>query len=121
MTLMVSVSGIRGLIGSTMTPQLAATAGGALANWTQGGRVVVGRDSRPSGEMVASAVISGLLAGGCDVVDLGVVTTPSTAIMVNHLQAAGGIVLTASHNPTPWNGIKFLTGEGLAPPATLAH
>jgi phosphomannomutase len=121
MTLMISVSGIRGIVGSTMTPALATTAGGAFARWIDGGKVVVGRDSRPSGAMVASGVISGLLAGGCEVVDLGVVTTPTTAIMVRQLAAAGGIVITASHNPTPWNGIKYLTAEGCAPPSAQAE
>ncbi|MCB9849554.1 MAG: phosphoglucosamine mutase [Phycisphaerales bacterium] len=121
MTLMVSVSGIRGLIGSTMTPQLATTAGAAFAEAVNGGRVVVGRDSRPSGPMVASGVISGLLAGGCDVVDLGIVATPTTAVMVRKCSAAGGIVITASHNPAPWNGIKFLNANGNAPPRAEAE
>jgi len=121
MALMVSVSGIRGIIGKTMTPHLAAAAGGVFADWVDGGPVVVGRDSRPSGHMVASAVISGLLAGGCRVVDLGIVTTPTTAIMVRELAAAGGIVITASHNPAEWNGIKFLTKAGCAPPRDQAE
>ncbi|GJM26254.1 MAG: phosphoglucomutase [Phycisphaerae bacterium] len=71
--------------------------------------------------MVRSAVTSGLLAGGCDVIDLGIATTPSTAVMVTERQAAGGIVLTASHNPSQWNGIKFLTPDGHAPPASMAQ
>jgi phosphomannomutase len=121
MSLMVSISGIRGIVGKTMTPHLAASAGCAFATFNHGGRVVVGRDSRPSGEMVKSALISGLLAGGCEVIDLGVVTTPSTAIMVRELSAAGGVVLTASHNPSQWNGIKFLTREGTAPPKAVAE
>jgi phosphomannomutase len=121
MALMVSVSGIRGIIGETMTPHLAATAGNAFANWVDGGPVVVGRDSRPSGHMVASAVISGLLAGGCDVIDLGVVATPTVAIGVRERSAAGGIVITASHNPAEWNGIKFLTRAGCAPPRDQAE
>ncbi|HRX87009.1 MAG TPA: phosphoglucosamine mutase [Phycisphaerae bacterium] len=121
MALMVSVSGIRGLIGSTMTPQLAASAGGAFAQSVDSGRVVIGRDSRPSGYMVSSAVVSGLLAGGCDVVDLGIVTTPTVAIAVRELAAAGGIVITASHNPSQWNGIKFINRSGCAPPRSEAE
>jgi len=121
MTLMVSVSGIRGIVGESLTPQLAASAGSTFASWLGGGCVVVGRDSRPSGQMVASAVISGLLAAGCDVIDLGIVATPSTAIMVRACDAEGGIVVTASHNPAPWNGIKFLTAAGCAPPKPVAE
>lgn len=121
MSLMLGVSGIRGIVGSTLTPQMAAAAGCALATHVGGGRVVVGRDSRPTGEMVRLAAISGLLAGGCEVVDLGIVSTPSVALMLRELSAAGGMVITASHNPAQWNGIKFLTGEASAPPADVAE
>ncbi len=121
MALMIGVSGIRGIVGQTLTPQLAASAGCAMAKFVGGKPIVLGRDSRPSGEMVRNAVASGLLAGGSDVIDLGIATTPSTAIMVTERQAAGGIVLTASHNPSQWNGIKFLTADGHAPPATMAQ
>ncbi len=121
MSLMVTISGIRGLIGSTMTPQLASTAGCAMAQYCGGGCVVVGRDSRPSGQMVQAALTSGLLAGGCDVVDVGIVTTPSVGIMVKNLAANGGVVLTASHNPVQWNGIKFLTADGCAPQGEVAE
>jgi phosphomannomutase len=121
MSLMIGVSGIRGLVGSTLTPQFAASAGAAFGTHLAGGKVVVGRDSRPSGDMVRAAVVSGLLACGCDVVDVGIAATPSIAIMVGHASARGGIVITASHNPPPWNGIKFLTAEGCAPPASVAQ
>lgn len=120
MTLMMTVSGVRGLVGSTMTPTLAAELGAAFGSHLGGGRVVIGRDSRPSGEMVQSALASGLMAVGCDVVELGIVTTPGTALMVRELGAKGGVVLTASHNPAQWNGIKFLTHEGIAPQPELA-
>jgi phosphomannomutase len=120
MSLMIGVSGIRGLVGSTLTPQLVASAGAAFGTHCGGGRVVVGRDSRPSGEMVRAAVISGLLAAGCEVIDVGIAATPTIAVMVRHTGAAGGVVITASHNPSPWNGIKFLTSDGCAPPAAVA-
>jgi phosphomannomutase len=118
---MASVSGIRGIVGASLTPQLAVDAGCAFATHVGGGRIVIARDSRPSGTMVASAVTAGLLAGGCDVVDLGIVTTPGAALMVRELGAAGGIVVTASHNPAPWNGMKFLTADGAAPPRSVAE
>ncbi|MCP4590712.1 MAG: phosphoglucosamine mutase [bacterium] len=121
MSLMVSISGIRGVIGQTMTPQLAANAGSALAAHVQGGRVVLARDSRPTGPMVRAGVLSGLLAGGCEVIDLGIVSTPGAAMMVNELQAAGGIIITASHNPVEWNGIKFISAAGCAPAKSEAE
>lgn len=121
MSLMLGVSGIRGIVGLTLTPQVAAAAGCALATHVGGGRVVVGRDSRPTGDMVRQAAISGLLAGGCEVIDLGIVSTPAVGLMVRQLDAAGGMVITASHNPAQWNGIKFLTAQGSAPPADMAE
>jgi phosphomannomutase len=120
MSLMISISGVRGLIGQTMTPQLAAEMGAAFGTYLGGGTVVVGRDSRPSGPMIEHAVVSGLLATGCNVVNLGIVSTPGTALMVRRQQAVGGVVITASHNPIIWNGIKFLSPEGLAPPPDQA-
>ena len=69
MSLMIGVSGIRGIIGQTMTPQLATSAGCAMATFVKGGRVVVARDSRPSGSMVQAGVVSGLMAGGCEVIE----------------------------------------------------
>lgn len=121
MALMISVSGVRGLVGKTLTPTLAAEMGAAFGSHLGGGKVVIGRDSRPSGPMVQSALVSGLLATGCSAVELGIVTTPGTAMMIGELDAAGGVVLTASHNPGEWNGIKFLTAEGIAPPPELAQ
>ncbi|MFW6154658.1 MAG: phosphoglucosamine mutase [Planctomycetota bacterium] len=113
--LMVSVSGIRGQIGRTLTPEVAARFGAAFGTMLGAGTtVVVGRDSRPSGPMIRSAVISGLLACGVKVIDLGLVTTPGVALMTRERNADGGVVITASHNPIEWNGIKFLRPNGLA-------
>ncbi len=130
MALMAGISGIRGIVGETLTPSLAVEAGSAFAahlgafgtrNGKSGSpRVIVARDSRPSGPMVTSGVVAGLLASGYDVIDLGLATTPGAAVMVRELGAAGGIVVTASHNPSMWNGIKFLTSEGSAPPKAVA-
>ncbi len=121
MTLMMSVSGVRGIVGESLTPVLAAELGCAFGSHVGVGRVVVGRDSRPSGPMLSRALEAGLLATGCDVVDLGVVTTPGVGVMVTELGAAGGVVITASHNPLPYNGVKFLTAQGFAPPPELAQ
>ncbi|MFQ5430036.1 MAG: phosphoglucosamine mutase [Phycisphaerae bacterium] len=121
MTLMISVSGVRGIIGEKMTPMLAAEMGAAFGSHVGGGVVVLGRDSRPSGEMLQTALKSGLMACGCRVVELGIVTTPGVALMIGERSAAGGVVITASHNPGEWNGIKFLTSEGCAPPPELSQ
>jgi phosphomannomutase len=120
MSLMISVSGVRGLVGRTLTPQLAADLGRAFGTFLEGGRVVVGRDSRPSGPQLQEALVRGLLETGCRVVDLGLATTPGVGFMVGTLDADGGVVVTASHNPDPWNGIKFLERPGSAPPADTA-
>ena len=121
MTLMMTVSGTRGIIGETMTPVLAAELGAAFGAHLGGGKVVIGRDSRPSGPMVLAGVTSGLLATGCEVIDLGVVSTPGAAMMTVRHGAAGGVMITASHNPIMWNGIKFFTPQGCAPPPELAE
>ena len=120
--LMLSVSGLRGIIGQSLTPAVATRYAVSYGNWLKcrddfdgGPRVVVGRDSRPSGVMLEQAVVAGLVGVGCHVIRLGVVTTPSTGIMVEALAAAGGLVLTASHNPGQWNGIKALCDNGAAP------
>ena len=111
--LMVSVSGVRGTIGATLTPDVASNFGRAFAQMLgTGATVVLGRDTRPSGPMIRSAVVAGLSAGGVNAVDLGVVTTPGVALMTRKLGAAGGVVITASHNPPQYNGIKFLQASG---------
>jgi phosphomannomutase len=121
MTLIMSVSGVRGIIGESLTPALAADLGAAFGSHLGGGTLVLGRDSRPSGESLAASVAAGLRSTGCGVIDLGIATTPGTAVMISELKAAGGVIITASHNPAPWNGIKFLTSEGFAPPPEIAE
>lgn len=127
--LMISVSGVRGVIGATLTPQVACEFGQAfghflLQNKKSAGKpvVAIGRDSRPSGPMVFGGVSAGLMSVGVDVVDLGVATTPSVALMGRFMKASAAIVITASHNPIMWNGIKFLREDGIAfPPAQAAE
>jgi phosphomannomutase len=109
---MISVAGVRGIVGESLTPPVLARFAAAFAHSLGPGEVVVGRDARPSGPMVYRAVAAGLTAAGRDVVDLGLATTPGTQIAVEELRAAGGIILTASHNPVEWNALKFLSGRG---------
>ena len=115
--LIVSVSGIRGIVGDSLTPEPAARFAAALGTFLHGGNVVLSRDSRPSGEMLKHAVIAGLLSVGCTVEDIGIAATPTVGIAVRNLQAAGGIQITASHNPAPWNGLKLFGGDGAVLPA----
>ncbi len=127
-SLIISVSGMRGVIGDNLTPIIAAQYGCAFGTFLRDVvagedrrlRVCVGRDSRVSGQMLLSAMTAGLCSVGVDVVDLGLVTTPCVGIMLRELGCDGGIVITASHNPLPYNGIKLLLGNGMAPPATTA-
>ena len=125
--LIISISGLRGIIGDTLDPYVAVEYGAAFGTFLKGqkngrGRamVCIGRDSRPSGPMIMSALVAGLTGVGVDVVDLGIVTTPSVGIMVRHLGADGGVVITASHNPVAYNGVKLLTDTGVAPAPDLA-
>lgn len=122
--LMLSVSGARGIVGASLTPPMLARYAAAVGSWlreqhrdaVERVHVVVGRDSRPSGAMCEHAAVAGLLAVGCRVTRLGVATTPGVAIMTRQLEAQGGLVLTASHNPIEWNGVKVLRHDGAAPP-----
>ncbi|MDH4202540.1 MAG: phosphoglucosamine mutase [Phycisphaerae bacterium] len=125
--LIISISGMRGLIGETLFPETAAAYGSAFGSFLKQRHtnekklsVAIGRDSRPSGAMIFSAVASGLAAVGIDVVDLGICSTPAVGVMLRQLKCDGGIVITASHNPTPYNGIKLLLENGIAPPKEMA-
>jgi phosphomannomutase len=110
--LMISVAGIRGIVGKSLTPPVIARFSAAFAREAPDGPIVVGRDARISGPMVLAAVTAGLSAAGREIVDIGLATTPTTQLAVEHLSAAGGIILTASHNPAPWNALKFLSPRG---------
>ncbi|HUU92616.1 MAG TPA: phosphoglucosamine mutase [Phycisphaerae bacterium] len=112
--LIVSISGIRGIVGDGLGPQEAERFGLAFGTHLGGGTVVLGRDSRPTGPMLADAVRAGLLATGCTVLDVGILSTPGISLMVRRRQASGGVVITASHNPPAYNGIKLLSAEGMA-------
>src|ERR671914_1155100 len=117
-TLMISVSGIRGHVGTDLTPEVVARYAAALGAWSrsaQSGRptVVLGRDARTSGSMFARAAAAGLMSVGVDVIDLGVVPTPTVQLAVEHHHAGAGLILTASHNPIEWNALKFVGPDGI--------
>ena len=110
--MMVSVSGVRGLLGEGMDPSVAVRYAAAYAQVCGVSRVVVGRDSRASGPSLSSAVVSTLNFKGIDVTDIGIAATPTVEVMVGRTGADGGIVITASHNDERWNALKFLDGRG---------
>src|SRR5580765_2650112 len=110
--LMISVAGVRGIVGRSLTPPVLARFAAAFARECGPGPIVVGRDARTSGPVVLRAVAAGLRAAGREVIDLGLATTPATQLAVEHLSAAGGVILTASHNPAEWNALKFLSARG---------
>lgn len=107
-----SISGLRGVVGNGLTPDYLTRFAAAVGTIADQGTVVLSRDGRGSGRMVRHAVISGLLATGCKVIDADIATTPTCGVLVTHLKAAGGIQITASHNPIPWNGLKPFSPEG---------
>ena len=115
-TLMISVSGMRGHVGTDLTPELVARHAAALAAWARGAglpSVVLGRDSRTSGPMFMHAATAGIMSAGCDVIDVGMVPTPTVQLAVEHHHAGAGLILTASHNPIEWNALKFVGPDGI--------
>lgn len=124
--LMAGVSGFRGRVGESITPELvaelAASYGTFLREEGDDGHVVVGRDSRTSGPMLMRAAVAGLVSAGCRVVELGVVPTPTLMLAVREGGAAGGLGVTASHNPAEWNALKFaVRGGTFLPPDRMAR
>ena len=112
-SLKIGITGVRGIIGETFTPEVAVGFSQAFGTYLDGGRILVCRDTRASGPMVRAAVLAGLLAAGCEVIDLGISPTPSLQLAVTWLKADGGIAITAGHNPSQWNALKFVRGDGL--------
>jgi phosphomannomutase len=111
--LMASVSGVRGVFGDTLTPDLALRYAARFGVLQNRGRIVVGRDSRTTGPAMLSAVTAGLMSVGCEVIHIGVVPTPTVLLAVEDLHADGGIAITASHNPAQWNAMKFVDANGM--------
>ncbi len=126
--LIISISGMRGIVGQNLDASIARQYGCAFGTFLKNRHqdkkklsACIGRDSRPSGQMLASAVTEGLCGVGVDVIGLGIVTTPGVGIMLRELGCAGAVVITASHNPAQYNGIKLLLANGIAPPLEAAE
>jgi len=109
----VSISGIRGIVGESIDSRSVLDLAMAFGCYLNRGTVVVGRDSRNTGEMLKRASEAGLMAVGSDAINVGIVPTPTVGILVRELEAAGGIVITASHNPIQWNAMKFYGPKGI--------
>lgn len=118
MSLMISISGIRGIVGESLTPETVVKYSAAFAEYCKqrhSGRptIVLGRDGRSTGKLFANIISSTLIANGVDVCAVGIAPTPTIALAVEKSGAAGGIAVTASHNPMQWNGMKFIASTGL--------
>src|SRR5574338_1035461 len=111
-TLMVSISGIRGIVGGGLEPEVIVKYTDAFADFVGKGKIVVGRVARITGEMVTQLVTGTLLAKGLDVIDIGICPTPTVQFTVKTLNAQGGIAISASHNPNEWNALKLLNAKG---------
>ena len=110
--LIISVSGVRGTVGSALDPSQLTRFAAAFGTLIEGQTVVVGRDTRTSGPMAHHAILAGLIAAGCEVIDVGICPTPTVLFMSKALNAGGSLVITASHNPIDWNGIEFASESG---------
>jgi phosphomannomutase len=115
--LIVSVSGLRGIVGGSLTPEVAVRYVAAFAATLPPGPIVIGRDGRTSGPLLAAAITEHLTRSGRDVIDCGIAATPTVGIVVRQERAAGGIQISASHNPAPYNGLKLFSSEGRVLPA----
>jgi phosphomannomutase len=113
----ISVSGLRGIIGSELTPRVAMDYAAAFASTLPHGKIVVGRDGRISGSMFAQAISAALTGHGLHVVDADVIATPTLGVLVRNLRAVGGIQISASHNPPVYNGLKLFNRDGRVIPA----
>ncbi len=111
--LKIGVSGIRGVVGEFLTPLLARAFAQAFGTYVGSGRVIVGRDTRATGPMLQKAVHCGLLAAGCEAVDVGILPTPTIQMYTGATHARGGLAITASHNPPEYNALKMFNAQGL--------
>src|SRR3982074_3275605 len=112
-TLKISISGVRGVVGESLSPSLLTRFAQAFGTYVGSGTIVLGRDPRTSGEMVKQAVVAGLLSSGCRVIDIGMCPVPTIQLLVRPHRAQGGIAITASHNPAEGNALKFIGPAGL--------
>lgn len=109
----ISISGIRGIFGESLTPENIVKYAAGFAKYTGNKKIVIGRDGRMGGELVEKLVEAALLFCGCSVVNIGIAPTPTISLAVETLKAAGGIAITASHNPQEYNGMKFISSKGV--------
>jgi len=110
--LKLGISGARGIVGASMTPDLIVRLAAAYAAGRRGRPILVGGDTRPTGPMVRHALVAGLTASGCSVLDCGICPTPSVLYAASRRETGGGVLVTASHNPIEWNALKFVNEEG---------
>src|SRR4030067_1835075 len=115
--LLFTLSGLRGIVGRSLFPTTAMDYALAFGSWCKGGKVVLSRAARASGEMLKMVAASALVATGCQVIDIGITPTPTVGLAVINTEAKGGLTVTASHNPIEWNALKFFNHKGryLAP------
>ena len=113
LSLKVGISGVRGIVGESLTPQLVTSFAAAFGNYCGAGPILVGTDNRPSREMIKQAAVAGLLSVGCTPVDVGIVPIPALMMHVRQAGALGGISISASHNPIEWNALKFIGPDGI--------
>ncbi len=111
-TLMVSISGVRGIVAESLTPAIIQKYAVAFGTFINKSPLIVGRDSRTSGTSISNILKGCLQATGCEVIDIGIVPTPTVQMEILYHKAAGGVAITASHNPSEWNGLKFMDGNG---------
>ena len=122
MTRLFGTDGVRGVANAELTPELAFRLGEAAGHFLGDrgrGRIVVGRDTRRSGDMLEAALVAGICSGGADALLRGIVPTPAVALLTRELEADGGVVISASHNPPEYNGIKFFSRDGFKLPDEL--
>ncbi len=117
----ISVSGLRGIVGVSLTPEVALRYACAFASQAPAGPIFVTRDGRGSGPMLAAAITAGLKAVGREVVNAGIAATPTTGVLVKSLKAAGAIQISASHNPAQYNGMKLFSADGRVLPAAIGQ
>ena len=113
LSLKIGASGVRGIVGESLTPQLVTSYAAAFGNYAGAGPILIGSDTRPSAEMVKHAAIAGLLSVGATPVDVGVVPVPALMRHVRDAKARGGICVSASHNTIEWNALKFIGPDGM--------
>ncbi len=111
--LIISISGVRGIVGESLTPDIATQMSGAFGHHAPPGPILIAEDGRTSGALFHQAASAGLCGVGRDVIDIGISPTPTTEYAVIARKAAGAVILTASHNPIGWNGLKFLGPDGM--------